>query len=74
MTFSSLYRCLEGHDVFSEVHDGAIDLGSRSADDVELVEEFDDSELGSAGLVSVANGDVAFRLEVGDVELEEFRV
>jgi hypothetical protein len=56
------------------VHDGAINLGSRSSHDVELVEEFDDGELGSSGLVSVANGDVALRLEVGDVELEEFRV
>jgi hypothetical protein len=56
------------------VHDGAVDLGAGPADDVELVEEFNDRQLGGAVLVGVSDGDVAFGLQVGDVEFEELRV
>lgn len=74
VSFASLHWSLKSNDVLFEMHDGAIDLSPRTADKVELVEEFDDGELRSAGLVGVTNRDVAFGLEMGDVELEELGI
>ena len=70
----ALHRSFKSHNVLLEVHDRAIDFCARSANDVELIEKLNDSELRGAILVGVPDGDVPFGLEVGDVELEELGV
>jgi hypothetical protein len=40
------------------MHDRAIDFGSWPADNVELVEKLDDSELGCSILISISYGNV----------------
>jgi hypothetical protein len=74
VSLPGVHRSLQGNNVLLEVHDGAIYLCTWSANQVELVEEFDDSELGYSLLVRISDGNVALGLKVGDVELEELRI
>jgi len=74
MASTSFHRGLQGNDVFLEMHNGTFDFTSWSSDEVELVEEFDNGELGSSILIDISDGDVSLGLEVGDIEFEELRI
>jgi len=56
------------------MHNGTFDFTSWSSDEVELVEEFDNGELGSSILINISDGDISLGLEVGDIEFEELRI
>ena len=71
---TSFHGSLQGNDVFLEMHDGTLDFTSGPSDDVELVEELDDGELGSAILICISDRDVSLGLEMGHIELEELRI
>ena len=74
MSFSSFHSCFKGHNVLFKMHDGSLDLSSWSSDKVELVEEFDNSELCLTILILISDGDVSFGLKMSDVEFEELGV
>jgi hypothetical protein len=56
------------------VHYGAIDRGCGDLLDVILIEEFNKCESWDFVLVGVVDGDVTLRLEMVDVESEEFGI
>jgi hypothetical protein len=55
----SLVGCFQGNYIILDVHDGPVNFASWSLDDVHLIEQFNDAQLWSVGLVHISNADIS---------------